>query len=374
MTVALPSESPADIADPVRVMVVDDSVLVRGLLSRWIAEEPGLAVVASLGTGRQALDHIGRTAPDVIVLDVDMPDLDGLSAVPLLLKSKPDVAVIMASTLTRRNAEITLAALSSGAADYVTKPESRYGLGGSLAFRCELIGKIRALGERRRRIVGTAASVAARRPSGINGPALELRPFPLSSPHVLAIGCSTGGPQALAALMPQLGPVLDRAPILIAQHMPPMFTAILAERLARISRRPAREASHGETVENGTIYVAPGGRHMCVEQREGKATIALKDGPPVRRYRPAVDLLLESAAAMWGEHVLALILTGMGTDGAEGAAAVAASGGCVIVQDERSSVVWGMPHAAMRTGACSAVLPLSEIAPQVVRLFQGERS
>jgi two-component system chemotaxis response regulator CheB len=374
---AVPAESRA----PIRVMVVDDAVVVRGLVSRWVAEEPGLQIVASLRTGRDAVDQLERADPDVVVLDVDMPDLDGLSALPLLLEKKRDLVVIMASILTRRNAEVSLRALSLGATDYIPKPETNRGITTSLSFRRELIEKIVELGARRKRRRG---EVWTRAPGA--GPApidlaaafarrgdLKLRPFSATPPRVLLVGASTGGPQALSALLPQLTAVCDLVPVLITQHMPPTFTTILAEHLARATGRAAHEPCEGEPVRAGAIYVAPGSRHMEVAGHDGMAVIALADGPPVNFCKPAVDPLLASAARVWGAASLAVILTGMGVDGRQGAASIVAAGGSVIAQDEPTSVVWGMPGAVTRAGLCSAVLPLDRIAPKLVQLYAGER-
>jgi two-component system chemotaxis response regulator CheB len=375
-------------ADPIRVMVVDDAVVVRGLVTRWIDEEPGLKVVASLRTGREAVDQLERCNPDVVILDIEMPVLDGLTALPLLLAKKRDLVVIMASTLTRRNAEISIKALSLGAADYIPKPETNREVTTSATFRRDLIEKVRTLGGRRRR-PGPAAARAvpaaeAPRPGvtrlrEVPAPApaahtYKLRPLNPTPPRVLVIGSSTGGPQALTTVLSHLGPLATRIPILITQHMPPTFTAILAEHLARASGRPAHEPQDGEAVTAGTIYVAPGGRHMTVARRGGVPVIALNDGPMVNFCKPAVDPLFSSAAQVWGNSILAVVLTGMGSDGAHGAGDIVAAGGNVIAQDEATSVVWGMPGAAAQAGVCTAVLPLDQIAPKIVRVFAGERS
>ena len=191
---------------------------------------------------------------------------------------------------------------------------------------------------------------------------------------MLLIGSSTGGPQALNAIVGQIGSVLERAPVLITQHMPPTFTAILAEHLARVAKCPVREAQDGEEINAGTIYLAPGGKHMTVKRRDGIAVIAIDDGPLVNFCKPAVDPLFASAAEVWGHKVFALVLTGMGSDGLKGAQAIAAAGGHVMAQDEASSVVWGMPGQVAHAGLCSAVLPLPEIAGRLSRLFTGERA
>jgi two-component system chemotaxis response regulator CheB len=400
--------APATAHDPIRVMIVDDAVVVRGLVSRWVDEEPGLKTVASLRTGRDAVDQVLRVNPDVIVLDIEMPDLDGLSALPLLLEKKRDLMIIMASTLTRRNAEVSLKALSLGAADYVPKPASNREVTTSTTFRHDLIEKIRHLGARRRRTPMTAETrgrVAFSMPSAppiapaapAPGSAVarakfsvpertstaaaigysndyKLRAFSSVMPRVLLIGSSTGGPQALTSLVARIAPVFDRAPVLITQHMPPTFTTILAEHLARASGRPAHEAIDGEAIVPGTIYLAPGGRHMTVAKRNNQAFISLNDGPLVNFCRPAVDPLFASAAQMWGSAILGVILTGMGSDGMHGCEDVVAVGGSVIAQDEASSVVWGMPGAAANAGVCAAVLPLDQIGPKVVRMFGGDKS
>jgi two-component system chemotaxis response regulator CheB len=200
-----------------------------------------------------------------------------------------------------------------------------------------------------------------------------LRPFPPLPPRILLIGSSTGGPQALNALVGRLNGVLDDAPVLIVQHMPPTFTTILGEHLARASGRPAREAVHGEPVRAGHIYIAPGGRHMRVVRRDNNAQIVLDDGALVNFCKPAVDPLFSTSAEVWGSKCLAIILTGMGSDGTRGAAAIVAAGGAVIAQDEATSVVWGMPGSVTNAGLCSSVLPLDQIAPKIVRLFSGGR-
>jgi two-component system, chemotaxis family, protein-glutamate methylesterase/glutaminase len=385
MNVAVaPVSSNNAIGRRIRVMIVDDAVVVRGLFGRWVEAEPDLEVVASLRTGREAVNQVERADPDVVVLDVDMPELDGIAALPLLLEKKCDLVVIMASTLTRRNAEISFKALSLGAADYIPKPASNREVTGSPSFRRDLIEKIRQLGLRSKRLrFGNlrARAAGAEAPAGLPpklraaaAHPIALRPMPATPPRVLVIGSSTGGPQALNAIVTQIDSVLDRAPVLITQHMPPTFTTILAEHLARLAKRPVREAVEGEEVNAGTIYLAPGGRHMSVVRRDGIAMIALDDGPLVNFCKPAVDPLFSSAAEVWGPKVLAVVLTGMGSDGLRGAQAIAAAGGSILAQDEPSSVVWGMPGQVAHAGLCSAVLPLDEIAPRLTRLFAGDKA
>jgi len=381
MNVVVTPSAAAGISRRIRVMLVDDAVVVRGLFARWVEAEPDLEVVATLRTGRDAVNQLERVDPDVVVLDVDMPELDGIAALPLLLEKKRDLVVIMASTLTRRNAEISLRALSLGAADYIPKPGSNREVSASTAFRRDLIEKIRQLGLRAKRLrhgikarvsrpVKSAPSIV---PATEEITPLRLRQMPLTPPRVLVIGASTGGPQALNRLVVQIDAVIQRAPVLITQHMPPTFTAVLAEHLARVSKFPVREATDGEEVNAGAIYLAPGGKHMKVERRDGAAVIAIDDGPMVNFCKPAVDPLFASAAQVWGNKVLALVLTGMGSDGLAGAKEIVAAGGHVIAQDEETSVVWGMPGQVTNAGLCSAVLPLPEIGGRITRLFTGER-
>jgi len=378
--VAAARPAPA-IRKPIRVMVVDDAIVVRRQLTRWIGDEKDMMVAACLRTGREAVEQLEACDPDIVVLDVDMPDLDGISALPLLLKKKRNLVVIMASTLTRRSAEISLRALSLGAADYVPKPEAALDADTSAAFRRELLDKIRNLGRRgslllRQRRPATAPREIKLPPQRVSVPAAEslpftLRPFAILPPRALLIGSSTGGPQALTSLIGQIGGAIERAPILITQHMPPTFTTVLAEHLTRVSGRPVREAEHDEPIARGGIYIAPGGRHMRVVRGAAGPMIALGNDPPINFCRPSIDPLLASAAQVWGAGSLALILTGMGSDGAGGAAEIAAVGGSVIAQDEETSVVWGMPRAVAFAGLCSAVLPLRQIPAEVNRLFGG---
>ena len=377
---------------PLRVMVVDDSVVIRGLISRWIGAEADMVVAGSLRTGLEAVNQLERVNPDVAVLDIEMPELDGLSALPQLLAKKRDLVIIMASTLTRRNAEISFKALSLGAADYIPKPESTREASAADIFHHDLIQKIRHLGARLRRKPAVASpplapaspaplarEPAARPAAAPLAPTVPSQPvvtraFSAQAPKVLLIGSSTGGPQALMSLVTELGPVIDRFPVLITQHMPPTFTTILAEHLARSSRRPAHEAIDGEPVKPGQIYLAPGGKHMRVVRNGAETAIALDDGPAVNFCKPAVDPLFTSAIEVWQAGVLAVILTGMGSDGMRGGKEIVAAGGSVIAQDEATSVVWGMPGAAANAGICAAILPLNQIGQKVVRVFAGDRS
>ena len=346
--------------DPIRVMVVDDSAVVRGLVTRWIEEEPGLEAVARHANGKLAVEDVVKSAPDVILLDIEMPVMDGLAALPLLLATRPQAKILIVSTLTKRNAEISFKALSLGALDYVPKPDSNREITTSPDFRGEVIRKIKALGGARRERSVTAP------------PSFARRPFSIVAPRIIAVGSSTGGPEALTAMLTPLVPVLNRASVVIAQHMPPIFTSILAERLHKSTGQQAREAIDREPLKRGTIYVAPGNRHMTVEGAD-TPVIKLNDGPQVNFCKPAVDPLFESVARTFGAAALGVVLTGMGQDGTRGARAIADAGGSVIGQDEQSSVVWGMPGAVAAAGLCAALLPPAEIGRVAAKLLQGER-
>jgi two-component system chemotaxis response regulator CheB len=360
---------------PIRVMVVDDSAVVRGLVSRWVNEEPGLKVVARHANGKLAVEDVVRSAPDIVLLDIEMPVMDGLEALPLLLRARPGLRVLMVSTLTKRNAEISFKALALGAIDYLPKPDTNREITIQPDFRREVIEKIKVLGPLSLRRKGAEVpdfGTAAQLEGGEKSRAFRCRAFSLVPPRVIAIGSSTGGPQALGSLLGALSPSLSRLAVLVAQHMPPMFTTVLAERLARATGREAREGRDGEPLKLGSIYVAPGDHHMTVARQEAPC-LRIGSGPPVNFCRPSVDPLFSSVASTFGPAALGIVLTGMGSDGAAGARAIAEAGGSVIAQDEVSSVVWGMPAAAAAVGVCAAVLPPDAIARTVTKLVKGER-
>ncbi|WP_068087219.1 protein-glutamate methylesterase/protein-glutamine glutaminase [Polycladidibacter stylochi] len=395
-------------AAPIRVMIVDDSVVIRGLFSRWIGEEPELSVVATFRNGQLAVDGLEQAAPDVVVLDIEMPVMDGLTALPLLLKKQPDLTVVMASTLTHRNAAVSLRALSLGATDYVGKPETTAQTSTSLEFRRELIEKLKGLGrikgrraEKRRALQSsrrmrvetsagqktqqsTAASPVrasridarqalqmAKARAEAEGPNFTTRPYGRTVPRIVAIGSSTGGPQALLKVLGDMKGAISRVPVVITQHMPRTFTTILAEHLQKSVGVPAKEAENDELLQNGVIYVAPGGIHLSVAQSAHGVVARLSDSAPINFCRPSVEPLFQSVAEVYGSSSLALMLTGMGADGAEGVNHIAAQGGAIIAQDEYSSVVWGMPGAAARTGNCNEVLPLDQIGGRVSGILEG---
>lgn len=363
MTLALPEARRAAAAEErVRVIVCDDSAVIRGLLVRLLSADPAIAVVGTAFNGRDALALQAREKPDVVVLDIEMPVMDGLAALPALLKADPAVQVVMASTLTTRGADVTLKALRLGAADYVPKPSAVGGIAAGDGFRRELVEKVKALGRAalRRRGAGAAARPAPRAPT----PPLSAtaRAFP---PELVAIGASTGGPQALFRVIKDLGPRFP-LPVLITQHMPAAFLPILADHVTRLGGLPCAEAKEGERIVPGRAYLAPGDRHMTVAGERHAPVIALSSAPPENFCRPAVDPMLRSAAAVMGGSLLAVILTGMGHDGLAGSRAVVEAGGAVIAQDEATSVVWGMPGAVVQARLVTAVAPIEEIARQIL--------
>lgn len=356
---------------PIRVLVVDDSHVIRGLLSRSLGSDPGIQVVATAGNGKAAIDEVTRNEVDVVVLDIEMPVMDGMTALPQLLAARPGIQVIMASTLTLKGASISMKALSKGAADYVPKPSSTGEVHSAEDFKRELISKVKSWGAVARRRRGSAARRGAEAPSTPAAPRrfpagpIKLRDVPgLFRPDCIAIGSSTGGPQALFKVFQMMGKVTN-LPVFVTQHMPATFTTILAEHLGQASGMPAAEAKDGEPVMPGRIYVAPGDFHMTVHAEGVRKVLRIDKNPPENFCRPAVDPMLRSLAKAYNGKVLAVILTGMGQDGLRGGQEVAAAGGVIAAQDEATSVVWGMPGAVASGGLCSAVLPLSDIGPYV---------
>ncbi len=356
-------QAPAPGDTAIRVLVCDDSAVMRTLIARTLEDDPEVRVVARAPNGARAVEEVTRQPIDVVVLDVEMPVMDGLGALPLLLRAAPGLRVVMASTLTIRGAEVTLRALRLGAADYVGKPSGIDGQSRE-AFRRDLLGKVKALGSRRS---STLAPAEAERVS------LALLPRPAASPRLLAVGSSTGGPQALIALMGSLGRTFP-VPVVLTQHMPAAFTPILAEHLNRAGGLPCAEARDGEVLQAGRVYIAPGDQHLLVERGREGSRARLTATPPINYCRPSVDPMLESAARAYDGRVLVLMLTGMGRDGLNGTRVVIAGGGTAIAQDEASSVVWGMPGAIAHAGLCHAILPLAAIAPCLIELLRETRA
>ena len=378
-----PSSSPAA-ATPgsaIRVMVVDDSVFVRGIIARWLSDDPAFELVGTYSNGKAALGDLERVQPDVVILDLEMPEMDGLTALPLILKQRRNTTVIVASALSRRGAEISLKALTLGAADYLPKPDATKGTFATEDFKRELMEKVRSLGLKVLRQAGRAPALpppsvqpqaAAAAASPPRGP-IRLRPYSASDVSLIAVGSSTGGPQALTRLFAVLGPYLERIPVVITQHMPATFTALLAEHVSRAAGRQAAEGQEGEVLAAGRIYIAPGGKHMLLERDGPRTLIRLSDGPAVNFCKPAVDPMFDTVAQIYRRNALALVLTGMGSDGARGAGLIADAGGSVIVQDEETSVVWGMPGATAHAGNASEVLPLQAIGPKVIAMLARRR-
>jgi len=348
---------------PVRVMVVDDSAVVRGLITRMLKSDSRIEVVASCSNGEMAVSQAPRKQPDVIILDIEMPVMDGLAALPKLLAAWPAARIIMASTLTQRNAAVSLRALSLGATDYLAKPTTDK-LGASENFQRDLVEKTVALG-RARTSAAPARTVVAFPPR----PAAPRTGSP-RRPRIIAIGSSTGGPQALLTVLGNLKASVQ-CPIVIAQHMPATFTTVLAEHIARASGRACVEAKDGMEVLVGHILLAPGDYHLQLAREADRVVARLSQSAPENFCRPSVDPLFRSVAQLYGADACALVLTGMGSDGCNGARAIAAAGAPVIAQDEATSVVWGMPGAVANAGICSAILPLPMIAGHLAGLFQG---
>jgi len=350
------------VAEPARVMICDDSAVIRSAIARMLEGEPGVRVVARVANGRQAVEEVKRQQIDVAVLDIEMPEMDGMQALPLLLRADPALRVIMASTLTTRGADIALRALRLGAADYLPKPTTAAITDDS--FRRELLAKVTGLARLRRRAVAPAAALPAA--------TFTLRPAPTGSLDLLAIGSSTGGPQALFALVQGLGRQIT-VPVVLTQHMPPAFTTLLAAHLGKLDGPECAEARDGEALLPGRIYVAPGDRHLLVERSGIGLRARVTQGPAENFCRPSVDPMLRSAAVACGGRVLVVMLTGMGRDGLDGTRAVIDAGGMALAQDEASSVVWGMPGAIAQAGLCHMVLPLPQLAAATLHLLRGGR-
>jgi two-component system, chemotaxis family, protein-glutamate methylesterase/glutaminase len=336
---------------PIRVLIVDDSAVVRRMLSEILVSDPDLVVAGVASSGQLALERIGLLKPDLVTLDVEMPGIDGIATLIEIRKRFPKLPVIMFSSLTERAAAATVEALARGASDYVTKPTTAQN--GYERVRYDLVPKIKAL---------------CRLPVSSNdSPPAPIRARSLPAQvEVVAVGASTGGPNALVKLIPVL-PANFPVPILVVQHMPSMFTNLLSIRLDGLSKLRVHEARDGEGLEVGQVRIAPGDYHMVVSRKNGDRKIELNQTAPENSCRPAVDSLFRSLASCFGPHVLAVVLTGMGCDGTRGAEAIRQAGGSVIVQDESSSVVWGMPGNVVSAGLADKICPLDDIATEILR-------
>jgi len=352
---------------PVRILIVDDSAVIRRLLGELLASEPEIVVAGTAANGNQALARIPEVKPDLITLDIEMPGMDGLETLVEIRKLYPKLPVIMISALTERGGTATLDALARGASDYVTKPSpSETPERSHERLREELLRKIKSL-----------CAVGQPRP----GPRLTPIPMPFSDlsarPQaridVVAIGASTGGPNALTELIPEF-PADFPVPIVIVQHMPPLFTRLLAERLDTLAPLKVQEGREGAKVQRGQVWIAPGGQHMTVDRKGTEFVLGLNQDAQENSCRPAVDVLFRSVAQTYGANVLGVVLTGMGTDGTRGSAVVREAGGEVIVQDEASSVVWGMPGSVVAASLADRIYPLTGIGPEVVRRVAVRRA
>lgn len=342
-----------------RVLIVDDAVVVRKVLSDALAGDPNLEVAGTAANGRIALTKFGTTRPDIVLLDIEMPEMDGMETVRQLRRIDSRVPIIMFSTLTEHGASATLEALALGATDYVPKPSNSDLQATSESIHGELIPKIHALCHFPEVFSGLKKAIP------ISAPVLR-KPRVVIPPRVVAIGVSTGGPDALARLLPTL-PANLPVPVVIAQHMPPTFTKMLAARLAAKTALPVRECISGEELAPGTVYLAPGDFHMIVTEEQGLRRLRTNRAPKENFCRPSVDVLFRSVAEVYGAKSLAIVLTGMGHDGLQGCEHLYKLGARILVQDEASSVVWGMPGLVAKAGLADKIVPLEKIAEEIIR-------
>ena len=364
-----------------RVLVVDDAVVVRKIVTDLLEEEPGLEVVGTAPNGRIALQKIPQLNPDIVTLDVEMPVLDGLATLKQVRAAYPQLPVIMFSTLTERGASVTMEALMNGANEYVTKPANVGSVTEAMArIREELVPKVHSLVGTPETSHPTPEAPTPAVPARPAQPPAARRPRAVAASQrvdVVVIGISTGGPNALASLVPALPGDLA-VPVLVVQHMPPMFTRLLAERLDSQTPLTVQEAADGTPIRAGQMLIAPGGRHLEVDAGgPGGPVSRLSDGPMENSCRPSADVLFRTAARAFGGAVLALVLTGMGADGRRGAEHVREVGGTVLAQDRATSVVWGMPGAVAEAGLADEVLPLPDIPARIVEhveATQGRRA
>lgn len=358
--------SPKATGRPIRVLVVDDSMVIRTLVSSWIGAEPGFELAGVARDGAEAVSVLGGVEADVCILDLEMPGMGGIEAIPRLLRLRPELKILVASRLVQRGPEAGLKAIEAGAADYIAKPSTN-DVGGTDAFRREILARARSLA-----VANPPPRSGAAAPSPAPArPRLAQRSGPVPAPEVVVVAASTGGPPVLQELLKSLPGGLAQ-PILIVQHMPAAFIDLLAVQLSKASAIPVSVAREGEALTAGGVWLAPGDQHLRVEKREGRLYVRLDQSPPENFCRPAADVLFRSAAKACGAHVVAVVLTGMGRDGLAGASAISAAGGVILAQDEGSSVVWGMPGAVVGSGLVSVVGPVGRLATAVRRLSHGE--
>ena len=361
--------------DPVRVLVVDDSVVVRKIVTDCLSGDPQVQVVGTASNGRLAQGKIAALRPDVVTMDIEMPEMNGIEAVREIRKTDRKLPIIMFSTLTERGASATMEALTAGASDYVTKPANVGSVQASMAqVREQLLPKLLALTGRQPTSASAAAAASPRLAATAGAPAASHaapappspRTGPVRTPAVLVVGSSTGGPEALSTFLPRL-PASFPLPVLLVQHMPPLFTTHFAARLDKLCALQVVEATAGSVLRPGTAHLAPGDWHLSVTHQNRERRTVLTQSPPENFCRPAVDPLFRSAVEAFDGAVLAVVLTGMGSDGKLGAQAVRAAGGYVIAQDKATSVVWGMPGAVATAGHADEVLPLDAVADAVMK-------
>jgi two-component system, chemotaxis family, protein-glutamate methylesterase/glutaminase len=345
----------------IRVLIVDDSVVIRKVLTEALIADPEIQVVGTAADGKIALAKIPQLNPDLVTLDVEMPGMSGLETLIELRKAYAKLPVIMFSTLTEKGAATTLEALSHGASDCVTKPQNSGNVEQTrVRIRSELIPKVKELCRKSGAALTQPRTTESRKIAPTKTGGLP------GHVDVVAIGTSTGGPNALAALLPTLSANFP-VPIVLVQHMPPLFTRLLAERLDKQSSISIHEGVNGSVLSPGHVWIAPGDFHMTVRREGTSVRLIMNQDPPQNSCRPSVNALFESVAAVYGANALAVVLTGMGSDGVRGAQLIREAGGQVLVQDEATSVVWGMPGQVAAANLADGIFPLSEIAGELER-------
>lgn len=373
--------------EKINVMLVDDSAVIRSIIRKFIETNTDIEVVGTASNGQMAVDAYKRLKPDVVILDVEMPVMDGISALKEILAFDPQAKVLMCSTLTQKNAQISMKAMQIGAIDCIAKPSNSIDAGDSEVFRKNLVDLLLSLG-------GAAKAMLPPTPSSDPAPSgarpttgapverlggmpiakdivLRKEPLPIWKPKIVMIGSSTGGPQALFEVMKNFADVKS-VPFVLTQHMPKAFTELLAQHITQQCKIECKEGADGMVVEPGKAYLAPGGMHMTFEKVGLNLVIKLNDGPPENFCKPSVNPMYRSVLQHYRPtEVLGVMLTGMGHDGLDASREFADGGGALIAQDQQTSVVWGMPGAVATAGLCCKVLPLKEIGPYALRWLKG---
>lgn len=352
--------------DQINVALIDDSSVIRGALARILETDKKIKIVASLANGEMAVSYAKVNKPDVMVLDIEMPVMDGLTALPQIIKHSPDTKVIMFSALTAEGADATIKAMALGAVECIVKPQSSQDTSPGSEFHTYITSLIKTLGRAKAASTLTPNNKVVEKKNYNTAPTAN-RAQVFQHPEILAIGSSTGGPQALFNFFKGLGSV--NVPVIVTQHMPATFTKILAEHITQKAAMPAYEGEDGMVIEKGKIYVAPGGKHMTFKKNNGQTVIKLDDGEPENFCKPAVDTMMRSIIDIHHNKILCVILTGMGHDGLAGARQLHQLGGRIIAQDKETSVVWGMPGAVAEDGICNEVLPIDDIGQKVKQII-----